>query len=41
MDCLDVAHELGGVIVGCSNMIMPGTPIENIHAMLDCIRENR
>jgi len=41
MGCLAVAHELGGVIVGCSNMIMPGTPAENIHAMLDCIRGNR
>ena len=41
MQALEVAHELGGVIVGCSNMIMPGTPPENILAMMDCIEKNR
>jgi hypothetical protein len=41
MDCLAVAHELGGVIVGTSNMIMPGTPPANIMAMLDTIEKNR
>lgn len=41
MDCLEAAHELGGVIVGASNMIMPGTPPENILAMLDVIEKNR
>ncbi|MFB3894233.1 MAG: uroporphyrinogen decarboxylase family protein [Phycisphaerae bacterium] len=41
MDCLEVAHELGGVIVGASNMIMPGTPPDNIMAMLETIDRNR
>jgi hypothetical protein len=41
MSCLEVAHELGGVVVGASNMIMPGTPPENIHTMLDLIEKNR
>lgn len=41
MDCMEVAHELGGVIVGASNMIMPGTPPENILTMLDVIDKNR
>lgn len=41
MDCLEVAHSLGGVIVGASNMIMPGTPPENIVAMLRTIEANR
>ena len=41
MDCLEVAHELGGVIVGASNLIMPGTPPENIAAMLETIEKNR
>ena len=41
MDCLEVAHELGGVIVGASNLIMPGTPPENIVAMFDTIEKNR
>jgi len=40
-DCLDVAHELGGVIVGASNLIMPGTPPENILAILETIEQNR
>ena len=41
MDCLETAHELGGVIVGVSNLIMPGTPPENILAMLETIEKNR
>lgn len=41
MDCLEVAHELGGIIVGASNMIMPGTPLDNIRTMLDVIEKNR
>lgn len=40
-DCLEVAQELGGVIVGASNLIMPGTPPENIIAMLETIERNR
>ena len=41
MDCMDVAHELGGVIVGCSNLIMPGTLPGNIIAMMETIEKNR
>ena len=41
MDCMEVAHELGGVIAGASNLIMPGTPPENIVAMLETIEKNR
>lgn len=41
MECLEAAHEMGGVVVGTSNMIMPGTPPENIHMMLRCIEDNR
>jgi len=41
MDCMGVARELGGVIVGASNLIMPGTPPENIVAMLETIEKNR
>ncbi|MBN1670840.1 MAG: hypothetical protein JXR37_07400 [Kiritimatiellae bacterium] len=40
-DCMEVAHELGGVIVGVSNMIMPGTPPANIGALLKTIAANR
>ena len=41
LGCVEVAHELGGVIVGASNLIMPGTPPKNIFAMLRTIEENR
>ncbi|MEN6504882.1 MAG: uroporphyrinogen decarboxylase family protein [Planctomycetaceae bacterium] len=41
MECLAVAHDCGGVIVGASNLIMPGTPPENILAMLRTIEDNR
>ncbi len=34
-ECMRVAHDLGGVIAGVSNMIMPGTPPENIFALVD------
>jgi uroporphyrinogen-III decarboxylase len=40
-DCMEVAHELGRVVVGASNLIMPGTPPENIHAMLREIERTR
>jgi uroporphyrinogen-III decarboxylase len=41
MDCMEVAHELGGVIVGVSNLIVTGTPPENIRALLETIERNR
>lgn len=41
MTCLEAAHEYGGIIVGCSNMIMPGTPPDNIVALLETIAANR
>lgn len=33
-DCLNVAHEAGGVVVGCSNLIMPETSMANVDAMI-------
>jgi hypothetical protein len=41
MSCLEVAHDLGRVIVGASNMIMPGTPPENLLAMMRTLEDNR
>ena len=41
MDCIEMAKETTGVIVGCSNYFVPGTPIENVMAVVDTIRENR
>jgi len=36
-DCLAFAHATTGVIVGMSNYFVPGTPMENVHAVLDTI----
>ena len=41
MECLEAAHDLGGIIVGASNLIMPGSPPENITTMLETIEANR
>lgn len=41
LDCLETAKEYGGIIVGCSNYIVPQTPIENVLTMLDVIKKNR
>ena len=41
MSCLEAAHEYGGIIVGASNQIVAQTPIENVVAMLEIIRDNR
>ncbi len=40
-NCLSVASELGGIVVGVSNLIMPGTPAENITALLETIEKSR
>jgi hypothetical protein len=41
MSCLEAAKELGGIIVGLTNLPMPGTPLENLEAMLETIEANR
>jgi len=38
---LEVAKELGSIMVGCSNLIVSMTPPENIEAMLTTLHENR
>lgn len=38
---MDVARELGGVVVGCSNQVVAGTPTENIEAMRQAIDRRR
>jgi uroporphyrinogen decarboxylase len=40
-DCLEFAKTTTGVIVGMSNYFVPGTPMENVHAVLDTIRAYR
>lgn len=39
--CLGEAHRSGGIVVGVSNYLVPGTPIENVTAMLETIAEHR
>jgi uroporphyrinogen decarboxylase len=41
LDALQAARQHGSIIVGVSNYPVPGTPPENIIAMLETIRENR
>jgi uroporphyrinogen decarboxylase len=41
ISCLEEAKRSGGIIVGVSNYALPGTPEENIWAMIETIRENR
>ena len=38
-DCVDVARELGRVVVGISNYVVPGTPPENVRTMCDSVVE--
>lgn len=41
MSCLDEARRSRGIIVGVSNYILPGTPEENLWAMIETMREYR
>ena len=41
MSCLDEARRSRGIIVGVSNYILPGTPEENLWAMIETMKEYR
>ena len=41
LSCLDEARRSSGIIVGVSNYFVPGTPVENVVAVLETIREHR
>lgn len=41
LSCLKEAKRSGGIIVGCSNMIVGNTPMENFNVMTKTIREYR
>ena len=41
VSCLEEAQRSKGIIVGASNYFVPGTPVENVEAMLKVIREKR
>jgi len=40
-DCLEFAKSTTGVIVGASNYFVPGTPLDNVLAVVDTIRQYR
>jgi uroporphyrinogen decarboxylase len=41
MSCLDEARRSGGIIIGVSNYILPGTPEENLWTMIETMKEHR
>ncbi len=41
VSCLEVARQHHGIIVGVSNYFVPGTPIQNVEAVLETIDEYR
>ncbi len=41
MAALEIAKELGSIIVGCSNQVVAPTPPQNIEVMLTTLHENR
>jgi len=36
-EAVEAAMELGGCVIGCSNQIVAGTPLENVWAMMDIL----
>ena len=40
-EAIDAGKQYGRTIVGISNALMPGTPIENARAMIDTIQALR
>ena len=40
-DCLDAAEELGRIVVGMSNYIVPGTPEANVMAVFETVNARR
>jgi len=41
LSCLEEARRSGGIIVGISDYFVPGTPIQNVEAMLEAIEQDR
>lgn len=41
LSCIEEAKRSGHIVVGLSNYAQPGTPEQNVHAMLDTIRKHR
>jgi len=40
-DAIESAKEYGGIIVGCSNMVVAPTPYENFMAMMESLHKNK
>ena len=40
-DALEAAKEFSGIVVGCSNQVVVGTPPRNIEVMLETLRDHR
>jgi len=38
-DSVEAGHEFGGIIAGCSNMVVPPTPYKNFMAMMDTLHK--
>lgn len=41
LTALEAAREFGGIVVGCSNQIVAGTPPRNLETMLETLRDHR
>jgi hypothetical protein len=41
LSCIEEARRSRGIIVGASNYFVPGTPVENVWALIEAIRKNR
>jgi uroporphyrinogen-III decarboxylase len=41
LSCIEEARRSGGIIVGASNYFVPGTPVDNVLALIETIRDNR
>ena len=41
LSCMEEAKRSGHIVVGLSNYAQPGTPEENVHAMLETIQKHR
>lgn len=39
--CIEAAKKYGKIVVGCSNYLVPGTPVENAWAMIETIDKYR
>lgn len=41
LETIQTAKEFGGIIAGCSNLLVPGTPLENVTHLMECLHKYR